>query len=110
MKADVAKARTEMGDIEGVTGAQLKTITRLIRNFLPEARILAFGSRVTGGARKYSDLDLALDNRAPIVQADLTGIKNALSESDLPFGVDLVDLNSVDLEFRSLILKKNHPF
>lgn len=105
MKVDTGKARAEMGEIVGVSEAQVETIRRLIRNFLPKARIFAFGSRVTGGARKYSDLDLALDNRVRISTAELAAVKNAFSESDLPFLVDLVDLNAVDEEFRNLIFK-----
>ncbi|MBI2605423.1 MAG: nucleotidyltransferase domain-containing protein [Deltaproteobacteria bacterium] len=95
------------GKIDGIGASQLKTIAELIRNILPKAGILAFGSRVTGGARKYSDLDLALDNRGIIERKDIARIKEALSESDLPFLVDLVDLNAVDGEFRELILKNS---
>ena len=38
----------------------LETVRRILREHLPEAEVRAFGSRVAGGARQYSDLDLAV--------------------------------------------------
>jgi uncharacterized protein len=62
-----------------------------------------FGSRARGGARQYSDLDLALEWDRPL-GLDLIGhIAEALSESDLPYKVDIVDLATVDPAFRARI-------
>ncbi len=66
-------------------------------------RVLVFGSRAHGGARRYSDLDLALEWDRPL-GLDLIGeIAEALSESDLPYKVDIVDLAMVDPSFRRRI-------
>ena len=69
----------------------------VLRTHLPKgARAYVFGSRARGGARQYSDLDLALEWDRPL-GLDLIGrIAEALSESDLPYKVDIVDLLTVD--------------
>ena len=67
--------------------AQLEVIRRILRESLPDCEVLAYGSRVEGGARRYSDLDLAV--RGETVQ--LAAARDAFSASDLPILVDLVD-------------------
>jgi uncharacterized protein len=65
--------------------------------------VLIFGSRAHGNARQYSDLDLALES-GHVLGLDLIGrIAEALSESDLPYKVDLVDLATVEPAFRARI-------
>jgi predicted nucleotidyltransferase len=79
-------------------------LRRVLRQYLPAgARVFVFGSRAHGAARPYSDLDLALEWDRPL-GLDLIGqIAEALSESDLPYKVDLVDLATVDPAFRTCI-------
>jgi len=73
----------------------------VLRALLPAgARAYVFGSRVHGGARPYSDVDLALEWDRPL-GLDIVGqIAEALSESDLPYKVDIVDLATVEPTFR----------
>jgi len=76
----------------------------VLRQYLPAgARAFVFGSRAHGGARRYSDLDLALEWDRPLGLGMVGQIAEALSESDLPFKVDIVDLLTVDPAFRSRI-------
>jgi predicted nucleotidyltransferase len=79
-------------------------LLRVLRQYLPAgARVLVFGSRAHGRARQYSDLDLALEWERPL-GLDLIGqIAEALSESDLPYKTDIVDLATVDPAFRGRI-------
>ena len=67
----------------------------VLREYLPKgARAFVFGSRVHGGARRHSDLDLALEWDQPL-GLDLIGqIAEALSESDLHYKVDTSILRS----------------
>ena len=62
-----------------------------------------FGSRAHGGARRYSDLDLALEWDRPLGLDVIGQIAEALSDSDLPFKVDIVDLSLVEPAFRRRI-------
>lgn len=48
----------------------------------------AYGSRVKGTARKYSDLDICYQEKIPSYV--LVEIEKDLEESDLPFIVELV--------------------
>jgi predicted nucleotidyltransferase len=49
----------------------------------------AYGSRVKGVARKYSDLDICYQEEIPSYV--LVEIEKDLEDSDLPFVVELVD-------------------
>ena len=79
-------------------------VREILRRFLPPtARAFVFGSRAQGGARPFSDLDLAIECCRPL-GLDLTGqIAEALSESDLPYKVDIVGLSTIDPSFRARI-------
>jgi len=68
------------------------------------ARAYVFGSRAHGGARQYFDLDLALEWDRPLGLHIIGEIAEALSESDLPYKVDIVDLATVDPDFRTRVL------
>ena len=76
----------------------------ILRAHLPHgARAYVFGSRAHGEARRYSDLDLALEWHRPLGLDVIGEIAEALSESDLPYKVDIVDLSTVDPAFRARI-------
>lgn len=61
----------------------------------------AFGSRVRGTHKKFSDLDLCYKGEIP--SSILNKIEEDFAESDLPFKVDIVDFNRCSEEFRNLI-------
>jgi len=82
----------------------LMLVRKILRQHLPQgARALIFGSRAHGDARPYSDLDLALDAGRPLELDVLAELREAFSESDLPYKVDLIDLATVDPGFRARI-------
>jgi uncharacterized protein len=61
----------------------------------------AYGSRVKGTARKFSDLDLCYQEEIPL--EIICQIKEDLEESDLPFIVELVSWKQMRPEFQKLI-------
>ena len=77
----------------------------ILQQWIPQYEVWAFGSRVTGTARKYSDLDLVLISDHPLDFGFLGKIRDAFSESDLPFKVDVIGWASVSPEFREIIRK-----
>lgn len=81
----------------------LATIRRIMREYAPDCEVRAFGSRVTGGARPYSDLDLAIIGDAPLGLVSLGLIKEAFEESDLPIRVDVIDWHDTSESFRKII-------
>ena len=61
----------------------------------------AYGSRVKGTARKFSDLDLCYLENIP--DAVAFRIEEEFKESDLPFFVELVAWKDMKKSFRELI-------
>jgi predicted nucleotidyltransferase len=79
-------------------------VQAILRTHLPPAtQAFVFGSRATATSRHYSDLDLALEWGKPLSPEVLASISEALSESDLPYKVDILDLRSIDATFRTII-------
>jgi uncharacterized protein len=64
-------------------------------------KFYAYGSRVKGTARKYSDLDLCCQEDIP--DAIAFQIEEEFKESDLPFMVELVAWKDMKKSFRELI-------
>jgi predicted nucleotidyltransferase len=81
-----------------------RLVSAILRAHLPaEARAWVFGSRVSGRARRYSDLDLAIDAGRPLSLDELARLAEAFRESDLPYRVDVVDWRGLDDRFRRIV-------
>lgn len=71
-----------------------------------DAKFYIFGSRAKGTNKKYSDIDIAVDLNGKKLDVSILGkILIEFQESTLPYEVDVVDLNSIDEDFRNLIKK-----
>lgn len=81
----------------------LQTVKAILTSLVPKARVVVFGSRANGTAKKTSDLDLAIDNGKPLGLSLLGELKHAFSESNLPIRVDVVDLHAISKEFKMVI-------
>ncbi len=89
---------------------QSAMIRGILAMHLPQgAKVSVFGSRATGHARPYSDLDLAVDAGRPLTLDEHAALAEAFSESDLPFKVDLVDLALASDAFRVAIRSRSIP-
>lgn len=70
----------------------LKIVLDILHKHLPKnAQVWVYGSRAKGNARKYSDLDLAIDCGKPISDILMIDLKDDFIESDLPYKVDIID-------------------
>lgn len=83
----------------------LEIVRQILLKHVPKAHVWVFGSRITGKFKKYSDLDLAIINAKPLTLSEITELKEAFVESDLPFRVDIVDWNAISEEFRAVIAR-----
>lgn len=61
----------------------------------------AYGSRVKGTHRKFSDLDVCITD--PISDLDMFYLKEAFEESDLPFKVDVRRWHDMSKDFQTII-------
>jgi uncharacterized protein len=73
----------------------LALVRRLIDRVLPGARVAVFGSRATGRARPFSDLDLLVMEPRHLTWTQRADLRDAFEASDLPFKVDVVELDSL---------------
>ncbi|KLL04806.1 MAG: hypothetical protein MRERV_4c083 [Mycoplasmataceae bacterium RV_VA103A] len=78
-----------------------KILTRILSKY--PYQFYAYGSRVKGTARQYSDLDLCYQKEIP--SHILVEIEKDLEESDLPFTVELVNWNHMQPAFQKIIQK-----
>jgi predicted nucleotidyltransferase len=82
---------------------ELEIVRAILSRHLPERTVWAFGSRVKGTARPFSDLDLAVLGDEPLTLATRADLAEEFSESDLPFKVDIVDWVTTSERFRQII-------
>ena len=83
----------------------LQTVKDILRRHVPDREVWLFGSRATGTAKEFSDLDLAIIGTAPLTLSQLALLENDFDESELPFKVDVVDWASTSDSFREIIRK-----
>lgn len=71
-----------------------KEVERILSQFVPNEEVWAYGSRVDGSGHELSDLDLVVRHPADLKQKQagvLDELKEAFTESNLPFLVDVHD-------------------
>jgi uncharacterized protein len=82
-----------------------RLVLNILHAHLPSSiKAWVFGSRATGRARRYSDLDLAIDAGRRLTLDEVAGLAEAFSESDLPYRVDLVDWHDINDRWRQTIV------
>ncbi len=81
----------------------LDLVCRILREYLPDRGVMAFGSRATWTAKEYSDLDLVVLGDDPLPLNVASALTEGFSESDLPFKVDVIEWARIDETFRDKI-------
>lgn len=82
----------------------------ILQKNVPDREVWAFGSRVKGTAKPFSDLDLAIIGDKPLPLATLADLADDFSTSDLPWKVDIVDWATLSPEFREIIAGQKMVF
>jgi type I restriction enzyme S subunit len=82
---------------------QLEIVRRILAGIVPDKTVWAFGSRVEGGAKDHSDLDLAIVSDTALSIDEIGRLREAFAESDIPFRVDIVDTFSVSGKLKDRI-------
>ena len=83
----------------------LKIVQEILERIIPDREVWAFGSRVNGTAKGTSDLDLVVIAENSLDFNTLGALRDAFSESDIPYKVDVVDWATVSETFREIIRK-----
>jgi type I restriction enzyme S subunit len=80
-------------------------VKRILARHVPASEVWAFGSRAKRTAKPYSDLDLAVISSEPVPASVTAALADDLSESDLPWKVDVVDWSTTSDAFKTIMLK-----
>jgi predicted nucleotidyltransferase len=94
------RLKNEMVDISEV---HLTIIRQILKKHIPQREVRALGSRTTGNAKAYSDLDLAVMGDKPLDIKTLALLKEDFCESDLPFRIDIIQWANTSPEFKVTI-------
>ena len=86
--------------------SHLATVRDLLAKHVPGCAVRVFGSRVKWTAKSYSDLDLAVVGTGKLKAGQLADLREALTDSELPFRVDVLDWHAISENFRKIIAEQ----
>lgn len=81
-------------------------IITIISMFYPQAKIYLFGSYARGDYTRSSDVDIAIDNNAPISIVERAQISNMIEALNLIQRVEIVDFQSIPSTLQNKIIKE----
>src|SRR3990167_6763673 len=85
----------------------LNLLRKILKKYIPHYPVWLFGSRATHHIKPHSDIDLAVITQTPIDIGTISELASALSDSDLPYKVDVVDWSTIDDSFKKIIEKQH---
>ena len=88
---------------------QLAKVRDIVKRHLHGGEVFAFGSRVNGRAKKFSDLDLVIKTDATLPWRTLAELRDSFEASDLPITIDVVDWSNCTEEFRRIVAPQLVP-
>lgn len=89
--------------------AAVDAVLAMLARHVPDREIRVMGSRVTGRAKPFSDLDLVVMGDEPLDFRTMGQLREAFDESNLPFAVDVVEWASASEGFRRIIDEQARP-
>jgi predicted nucleotidyltransferase len=82
-----------------------ETVKMILKQHVPEYKVVVFGSRAKNTAKRRSDLDLCLIGEKPLPISYIAALEEAFSSSDLDIKVDVVDWGRIQTSFQNIIEK-----
>lgn len=82
---------------------QLEQVREIVRQHVQGGEVFAFGSRVSGKAKNFSDLDLMIKADGSLPWRTLAELRESFEASDLPITIDVVDWGACTEQFRSIV-------
>lgn len=86
-----------------ISAEELELVVKILKENAPGVCAWAYGSRVNGTSRKFSDLDIVLLPKEGFDFNEYCKLKLAFEESDLPFSVDLHRWDRIPESFKQTI-------
>jgi len=91
-----------------INATDLDTIIQIFYRELPDAKVYAFGSRVSDAEpNSEADLDLAIMTGHIISSERMIAIERSMAEAGLPFTVDVFDYAKLTNKLRNLVEENN---
>ena len=85
----------------------LRLIQTILKQHVPDKKVVAFGSRIQHTAKETSDLDLCIMGDQPLSLEVLANLRDAFSLSIIPYKVDVIDWTGLNLAFQKIINENN---
>lgn len=89
-----------------LSAKQLQIVCGILQEIVPDREVWAFGSRVKGTVKPYSDLDLVVRGEKVLSIRTRNRLMEAFQESDLPIRVDVLEWCAISPAFRQVIGQK----
>lgn len=80
-------------------------IIPIVIKYMPNAKIILYGSRARGKFKEGADIDVALDMADTIDTLIMSNIIGDLEESNIPIPFDIVDFHAVSESLQKEIIK-----
>lgn len=74
-------------------------VEAILYEHVPNHRVALFGSRAKGTKKRFADLDLMIYGNRTLSLSALALLKQAFSDSSIPFRVDVLDAAQTSEEF-----------
>jgi predicted nucleotidyltransferase len=96
----------ENGSTLQLSEEELQIVHSILQSLVSDREVWVFGSRATAKHKPYSDLDLVVMGEEALPLATTADLREAFSNSDLKFKVDLVVWSELTENFKKII--RNH--
>ena len=83
-----------MNDAIDINTSQRKSILEMLKKYLPNTLVWAYGSRVQWTSRPEADLDVVVFS-SPDQTRRVSDLKEAFEDSNLPFRVDIFEWDKI---------------
>ena len=97
-----------MATVDVPAGA-LDAVLRTLASHVPNREVRVMGSRASGRAKRFSDLDIVIMGDDLLDLQTLGLLREAFDESSLPFAVDIIEWASASAAFRRVIAQEARP-
>jgi predicted nucleotidyltransferase len=97
----------------GLSPSEIQDIKKLLhQNFgdLDDAKAFLFGSRAKGNYKPFSDIDIAIRSKSPLLSKKITLFKEDWERSKLPYKVDITSWKEIYKPYLSEINKSKKDF
>lgn len=90
-----------------LTPQEAELVRSILASDIPNPKVAVFGSRATGRARPFSDLDLLIIEPPALSWSQRVALLDAFEASSLPFRVDLVEAARLSLGYAQRIREES---